>query len=67
MRMTSLQLICLRLYCLTFERLPLGSRMLRRILVRVVVKGRGNDKYAAAAGFFDFFELSTREIPSGHE
>lgn len=55
--MTTLQLLLLRLYCHTLGRFPWGSRLLRRILVRVVVKGRGQDSYAASGGFFNWEEL----------
>ncbi len=55
--MRTIELICLRLYCLTLGRFAFGSRLLRRILVRLVVKGGGRDDYAASGGFFDWSEL----------
>jgi hypothetical protein len=55
--MTTMQLVVLRILCQTLCRVGWGSRLLRRILVRVVVKGKGRDRYAASGGFFNWSEL----------
>ncbi len=65
--MTTLQLMILRVCCLTICRLPWGSRLLRHILVRLVVKGQGRDAYAASGGFFDWTELSASKRRNSYE
>lgn len=56
--MTTWRLIGLRLYNITLGRSAIGSRLLRRFLVLLLVRRRGKeDAYMASSRFFLFQEL----------
>ncbi len=56
MLMSPLKLIVLRLYNGTFSRLPWGSALLRRLLVRSLVKA-GKSAYTQTSRYFSWDEL----------
>ena len=56
MQMTTGKLIVLRLYGMTLGRFACFSRLLRRVLVRLLITGR-KEKYVASSRFFDMNEL----------
>lgn len=56
MLMTPFRLIILRLINLTLGRIVFFSKLLKRILVKVLIKDR-KDKYVASSKFFTFEEL----------
>ncbi|MFH0921221.1 MAG: hypothetical protein V1913_12775 [Fibrobacterota bacterium] len=51
------KLLMLRLYCRTLGRSEFFSLLLRRVLVRLLIKGQ-KEKYTASSRFFDPRELS---------
>ncbi len=56
MLMTPLRLVILRLYCITLGRVRFFSRLLRKILVRILITGK-EEKYVASSKFFDWRDL----------
>ncbi len=54
--MTTAKLILLRLYNVTLGRVEFFSRMLRKLLERVLITDR-EEKYVASSRFFDMKEL----------
>lgn len=68
MQMTPTKLIVLRLYNITFGRSAFFSRILRKILVRVLIRNQKKGKaYMASSRFFDVAELeaSSKGVDQG--
>lgn len=58
MLMTTGRLIALRLFNVTLGRSAMANRVLRRVLVHMLISGRGkSDRYMASARFFQMDEL----------
>jgi hypothetical protein len=56
--MTTGRLVGLRLYGLTFGRLAVFDRLLRRVLIaRFITRRPPEDRYVAASRYFDVSEL----------
>jgi len=58
------ELIILRLYMVTLGRIAFFAHLLRRILVRVLVKGRRSGGYHASSRFFSIGELDGKDGPA---
>lgn len=54
--MTTIRLLLLRCYGLTFGRIPAFSFLLKKLLIKVLIRGR-RDKYVAATKYFDSRDL----------
>jgi hypothetical protein len=54
--MTTNKLILLRLYNITFGRLPFFSKILHEYLVKLLIT-KGKKKYFATSNFFDWSDL----------
>ena len=59
--MKTYELIVLRLYMVTLGRIAFFAHLLRRILVRVLVKGRRSGGYHASSRFFSVSELDGKD------
>lgn len=55
--MKTWQLIFIRLYMVTFGRLPAGAQLFRGALEYLLVRGKGRKGYHASSGFFDINDL----------
>ena len=50
--MTTVKLIILRLFNLSFGRIPICARLLKKILIIILIKNRA-EKYVASSRYFD--------------
>lgn len=57
MKMTTPKLILLRIYAITLGRVPLFSKLLRKILVRTLITDKKINAYNASANYFDWDDL----------
>ena len=55
--MTTSKLIMLRLFNITLGRIPFFSRLLKKILIRILIKKQKNKRYVASSRFFDWADL----------
>ncbi len=63
MRVTSVRLVLLRVYNITLGRWAFFSRLLRKILVSILIKGK-KDKYGQSANYFSWDDLD-KDVSSG--
>ncbi len=54
--MSSLKLIFFRLFNISLGRIPVFSRVLKKVLLKVIVLGN-DEKYCASSKFFDIKDL----------
>ena len=57
MLMTTAKLIVLRIYNITLGRFEIASRLLRKILLRVLIDKPASERYVASSKYFDIREL----------